>query len=93
MLYLDIAKANNILEAAGWQRGSDGVRAKDGVRLSILYQTATNAVRQDTQALVKQWWSEIGVETELKNISASVFFGGDQSSPEKIGLHQRKQMH
>ncbi len=81
-LVQDIAKANAILDGAGWARGSDGVRAKDGVRLSILYQTSTNAVRQDTQALVKQWWSEIGVETELKNIDAAVFFGGDQSSPD-----------
>ena len=81
-LVQDIAKANAILDAAGWAKGSDGVRAKDGVRLSILYQTSTNAVRQDTQALIKQWWSEIGVETELKNISAGVFFGGDQSSPD-----------
>ena len=78
----DIAKANAILDEAGWVRGSDGIRAKDGVRLSIRYQTSTNAVRQDTQALVKDWWSQIGVETELKNISASVFFGGDQSSPD-----------
>ncbi len=78
----DIAKANQILDDAGWARGSDGIRAKDGVRLSILYQTSTNAVRQDTQALVKQWWGEIGVETELKNIDAAVFFGGDQSSPD-----------
>ncbi len=81
-LVQDIAKANALLDEAGWARGSDGVRAKDGVRLSILYQTSTNAVRQDTQALIKQWWAEIGVETELKNISASVFFGGDQSSPD-----------
>ena len=81
-LVQDIAKANQILDDAGWVRGSDGVRAKDGVRLSILYQTSTNAVRQDTQALVKQWWSEIGVETELKAIDAAVFFGGDQSSPD-----------
>lgn len=81
-LVQDIAKANKLLDDAGWVRGSDGVRAKDGVRLSILYQTSTNAVRQDTQALIKQWWGEIGVETELKNISASVFFGGDQSSPD-----------
>ena len=42
----------------------------------------TNSVRQGTQALVKQMWQAIGVETELKNISASVFFGGDQSSPD-----------
>ncbi len=78
----DIATANKLLDDAGWARGSDGIRAKDGVRLSILYQTSTNSVRQATQALVKQMWGEIGVETELKNISASVFFGGDQSSPD-----------
>ena len=78
----DIAGANALLDEAGWEMGADGVRAKDGVRLSILYQTSTNAVRQDFQALIKQWWSEIGVETELKNISGGVFFGGDQSSPD-----------
>ncbi|MBC6407123.1 MAG: peptide ABC transporter substrate-binding protein [Rhodobacteraceae bacterium] len=78
----DIAGANALLDAAGWVRGADGVRAKDGVRLSILYQTSTNAVRQDFQALIKQWWSEIGVETELRNLSASVFFGGDPGSPD-----------
>ncbi len=78
----DIAKANKLLDDAGWARGSDGVRAKGGVRLSILYQTSTNSVRQGTQALIKQMWGEIGVETELKNISASVFFGSDQSSPD-----------
>ncbi len=81
-LVQDIAAANAMLDEAGWVRGADGVRAKDGVRLSILYQTSTNAVRQDTQALVKQWWGEIGVETELKNVDAAVFFGGDQSSPD-----------
>jgi peptide/nickel transport system substrate-binding protein len=78
----DTAGANKLLDDAGWKRGSDGVRAKDGVRLSLLYQTSTNSVRQGTQALIKQMWQAIGVETELKNISASVFFGGDQSSPD-----------
>lgn len=78
----DIAGANKLLDDAGWVRGSDGIRAKDGVRISILYQTSTNAVRQDFQALIKQWWSEIGVETELRNLNASVFFGGDPGSPD-----------
>ena len=81
-LVQNIELANQILDDAGWARGADGIREKDGVRLSILYQTSTNAVRQDTQALIKQWWAEIGVETELKNIDAAVFFGGDQSSPD-----------
>ena len=78
----DIAGANALLESAGWVKSSDGIRAKGDVRLSILYQTSTNAVRQDFQALIKQWWSEIGVETELRNIDASVFFGGDPGSPD-----------
>lgn len=78
----DIPGANALLDEAGWKRGADGIREKDGVRLSILYQTSTNAVRQDFQALIKQWWSDIGVETELKNIDGSVFFGGDPGSPD-----------
>ena len=78
----DIAGANALLDEAGWVRGPDGVRVKDGQRLSLLFQTSTNAVRQEFQSFIKQWWSEIGVETELRNISASVFFGGDPASPD-----------
>ncbi len=78
----DIEGAKAVLDAAGWVPGSDGVREKDGVRLSVLYQTSTNSVRQGTQALVKQMWAEIGIEAELRNIDASVFFGGDPSSPD-----------
>ncbi len=78
----DIAGAKKILDDAGWVPGADGVRSKDGIRLSVSYQTSTNAVRQDSQALIKQWWAELGVETELRNIDASVFFGGDPSSPD-----------
>ncbi|PYC48555.1 peptide ABC transporter [Litorivita pollutaquae] len=81
-LVQDIAGANKLLEDAGWIKGGDGVRVKDGVRLSMLFQSSTNAVRQDFQALIKQWWSEIGVETELRNIDGSVFFGGDPGSPD-----------
>ena len=60
----NVAEANRILDEAGWVPGSDGVRAKDGVRLSILYQTSTNSVRQGTQAFIKEMWKAIGVETE-----------------------------
>lgn len=85
-LVQDIDGANALLDDAGIvDSDGDGVREKDGVPLVILYQTSTNAVRQSTQALVKQWWSEIGVETELRNIDASVFFGGDPASPDTYG--------
>ena len=78
----NIAEANRLLDAAGWKRGSDDIRQKGGVRISILYQTSTNSVRQATQAFIKEMWKQIGVETELRNISASVFFGGDVGSPD-----------
>jgi len=79
----DIAGANAMLDAAGIvDTDGDGVREKDGVPLKVLYQTSTNAVRQDFQALIKQWWSEIGIEAELRNLDASVFFGGDPGSPD-----------
>jgi peptide/nickel transport system substrate-binding protein len=82
-LVQDIEGAKALLEEAGFTPGPDGVRVNaDGLRLSVLYQTSTNAVRQDFQALIKQWWEEIGVETELRNIDASVFFGGDPGSPD-----------
>ncbi len=79
----DIAGANKLLDDAGFvDSDGDGIREVNGVPMKILYQTSTNAVRQDFQALIKQWWSEIGIEAELRNLSASVFFGGDPGSPD-----------
>ncbi|MCA0921083.1 peptide ABC transporter substrate-binding protein [Pseudooceanicola nanhaiensis] len=78
----DIEGAKALLDEAGWTVGAGGIREKDGMKLKLLYQTSTNAVRQDFQALIKQWWGEIGVETELRNVSGSVFFGGDPGSPD-----------
>jgi peptide/nickel transport system substrate-binding protein len=79
----DMAGAKALLDEAGW-KDSDGdkIRDKDGKKLALLYQTSTNAVRQDFQALVKGWWNELGVEVELKNIDPSVYFGGDAGSPD-----------
>ncbi|WP_224823362.1 peptide ABC transporter substrate-binding protein [Cognatishimia sp. MH4019] len=82
-LVQDLDGARALLEEAGWtDTDGDGIRDKDGMKLSLLYQTSTNAVRQDFQALIKDWWQQIGVETELRNIDASVFFGGDPGSPD-----------
>ena len=79
----DIEGAKALLEAEGYvDSNGDGVREKDGVELRVLYQTSTNAVRQDFQALIKEWWQEIGVATELRNLDASVYFGGDPGSPD-----------
>jgi peptide/nickel transport system substrate-binding protein len=79
----DMEGAKALLEQSGWvDSDGDGIREKDGKKLALLYQTSTNPVRQDFQAVIKDWWTELGVEVELKNIDASVFFGGDAGSPD-----------
>ena len=79
----DLEGAKTLLDEAGIvDTDGDGIREKDGVPLRVVYQTSTNQVRQDTQALIKQWWDELGIDTELRNVDASVFFGGDPASPD-----------
>ena len=73
----NIAKANEILDKAGWKLGSDGVRAKDGKKLHLRFQTSVNAPRQKNQAIVKQACQKAGISMELKVIEASVFFSSD----------------
>ena len=85
-LVQNIELANEILDSAGiLDTDGDGVRERDGVPLRVLYQTSTNSVRQATQEHIKGWWEEIGVETELKDIAASVYFGDDRNSPDSVG--------
>ena len=79
----DMEGAKALLETAGWvDSDADGIREKDGKKLTILYQTTVNPIRQDFQALIKDWWTELGVEVELKAIDPGVFFGGDAGSPD-----------
>jgi peptide/nickel transport system substrate-binding protein len=78
----NLDKANAVLEQAGWKRGADGIRAKDGKRLKMLYQTSINPVRQKTQAIVKQAAAKAGIDMELKSVVASVFFGSDPGNPD-----------
>ena len=77
-----VDKANQVLEQAGWKKGADGIRAKDGKRLKMLYQTSINPVRQKTQAIVKQAAAKAGIEMELKSVVASVYFGSDPGNPD-----------
>ncbi len=73
----NIAKANEILDRAGWVRGRDGIRAKNNVRLRFIYQTSVNAPRQRTQAIYKQAAQRAGIDLELKSVTASVFFSSE----------------
>jgi len=61
----EAAKAQ--LEAAGWVAGADGVREKEGVRLSFTCTTITgDQARRPIAELVQQFLGEVGVEMLLE---------------------------
>ncbi len=81
----NVDKANQILEAAGWKKGGDGIREKGGKKLKFVYQTSVNSLRQKEQAVIKQGCQKAGIELELKNVQASVFFSSDVGNPDTYG--------
>ncbi len=78
----DLEKSAQLLEQAGWKRGRDGIRLKDGRRMKVLFQSSANLVRQKTQAIVKNALERIGIEVELKAVPANVFFASDPGNPD-----------
>lgn len=78
----DLNEAAKLLDEAGWTKGPDGVRQKDGVRMEIVYQTSINPVRQKTQEIIKNAFEQLGIKVELKSIEASVFFSSDPGNPD-----------
>ncbi|WP_312796919.1 peptide ABC transporter substrate-binding protein [Tianweitania sp.] len=68
--------AEKMLDEAGWRRGADGIREKDGVKMKFTMSTTAGAPpRQASQQLFQQNWKQIGVEMEIKNMPGSVVWG------------------
>jgi peptide/nickel transport system substrate-binding protein len=78
----NIAKANEILDKAGYAKGPDGIRAKDGHKLQYVFQTSINGPRQKNQEIVKQSCEKAGIGIEIKAVVASVFFSSDVANPD-----------
>lgn len=69
-------KAKKLLDETGWKPGSDGIRAKGGVRLAFINSTtAGNHLREQVQQLLQQDFKKIGVEMTIKNLPPAVMWG------------------
>ena len=69
-------QAKQMLDSAGWTVASDGIRAKNGVRLSFSMSTTAGAkAREQAQALVQQNLKAVGIDMQIKNFPASVVWG------------------
>lgn len=66
----DKAKAEQMLDAAGWTKGADGVRASNGVKLAFELNTNSgNKVRESLIQIMQQQWHDIGVEATPRSIA------------------------
>lgn len=93
---LDPAGANTLLDQAGWTKGADGVRAKNGQRLEFQYSsTANNAWRAADELILQQNFKAIGVKINIQNYPAGTFFGNilPQGDPNKYQLAEFEQTY
>jgi peptide/nickel transport system substrate-binding protein len=74
----DVAKANSILDAAGFTKGSDGTREINGKKLNLLGCTsATREYRIQTLTLLASQLKELGINLEVfPTPSTPGLFGG-----------------
>jgi peptide/nickel transport system substrate-binding protein len=77
----DPDKATKTLEDAGYAKGSDGIYAKDGKRLSFrISTTGGNKLREDTEQVILDQLKEIGIEITIANVDGGAVF--DKFFPE-----------
>ncbi|MEV6508599.1 ABC transporter substrate-binding protein [Streptomyces sp. NPDC051642] len=71
-LSFDAAKAKSLLDAAGWKTGSDGIREKDGKKLSLTVKWfANSATNQPALELIQQQLKAVGIGIALKELQIS----------------------
>lgn len=71
----DVAAAGRLLDEAGWRLGEDGVRAKDGQRLTLSISTTSGRVqRERAEEVLQQQLAQAGVELTIENVNPTVFF-------------------
>ena len=71
----DPAKAEALLESAGWKRGADGLRYRNGRPLSVTISTVAGVKnREQIEVLLQNWWRAIGVDASVKNFPAATLF-------------------
>lgn len=81
----DLEKAADLLDEAGWvDTNRNGVRDKDGVEMTVVFQGKVSGAVQETQRIVKDALESIGVEMEIKIVDSSILFGAPLENPDSV---------
>ncbi len=74
----DVDAANKMLDDAGWAKGADGIRAKNGVPAKLqLRSTSGNVLRERSTQLIKAQLAKCGIDITIDLIPSTVYFGAD----------------
>ena len=84
----DIDKANQLLDEAGWEMGDDGVRAKDGERLSFqfIYGPNNDIIREQMATVAQEYWGEVGAEVEVLGMEWGAYLSMTREGPYDWGV-------
>jgi len=87
LLPYDLSRAAAMLDAAGWKAGPNGIRAKNGVPLTIdLAVPADYPPSVSTAEILNDDWGRIGVQTAIHTWSAAAYFApADAGGPLRGG--------
>lgn len=69
----DVARANRILDEAGWVRGAEGIREKNGVRLIWDMPAESIPSRLRAAEIVSAMLNEIGIRTRIRVMDSTAF--------------------
>jgi peptide/nickel transport system substrate-binding protein len=71
----DLAAANRLLDADGWRRGPDGLRAKGAQRLAFTFVSVTGSPDTDAMLeMIRQTWAQIGVRFEVRRYLSTMLY-------------------
>jgi peptide/nickel transport system substrate-binding protein len=75
-LEYDVEAAEKLLDEAGWNRGADGIREKDGVELdfSVNYSTSFGAYYTSMLQLFQQHMGDLGIGVTLNDLPQAGLF-------------------
>lgn len=71
----DVMRANELLDASGWRRGTHGMRSKNGQPLAIGLVTFQAPAVRAMAVLIQDAWRNLGARVSVRFVSGNMLYG------------------
>jgi peptide/nickel transport system substrate-binding protein len=82
----DPERAKKLLDEAGWRPGGDGIRQKDGKKLSVIFQVIAAGGYDAVATMVQTHLQAVGIQTELRLLERARMFSDANKGEHNLGL-------